>query len=216
MDYETIIISGVTAFLGAFAAISFQSWREHRTSETKKKNVISQAISLNQQDWLLIETFLENAQESHGEGKFHIPNVMPESALSASIIEKLAEYLPKKTYELVILARVTYMSSTSHAKELRRLYYDFESRSLGAGRSMNEYEIKTLRSHMENYIKVLKNTHSAQKVARNVLLQHQGTLGKSVFDKYGALKTFPALVLIYLLVVSYASVIFYVLWRKGV
>lgn len=59
MDTETIIISGVTAFLGALSAMTFQAWREHKNALKTKQNVISQCKSLVQQDWLTIAVFFK-------------------------------------------------------------------------------------------------------------------------------------------------------------
>jgi len=216
MNIETIIISGITAFLGALAAISFQSWREHRVAVKNKQNVISQCKSLLQQDLLTIETFFENAVEQNNAKQIHVPPKPPNSSLTNNVTEKLAEYLTDQEYELVTLAQLTFIGSVHQAEEVRRLYYEFESRSLGAGRKFNKYEVDTLQAHINNYIQVVSGSHAAHKKAYELLIKAQKEAARTVFDKNFALKNIPALILIYVLFISYSAVLFFILWRQSV
>ena len=215
MDIETIVISGIAAFLGALAAMTFQYWREYSAKLARKENVLQQAISLLQHQRLIIETFYENAIEHENKGLFHVPNVPPPASISKEISTEIAGYIPHKYYELFILAVTTYSSFTNQANSLRERHFSLES-SVNGEVAISPSQYAKLGEWFAAYKQVLVTANNAHGKIQEILVMHLNNVQHHVYGRVSGFSFYSAALSAYILISSVAAVVFFILWKINV
>ena len=133
MTIDDVIITAIAAFAGSISAVIFQYWRENSHEQRTRESLLKQAVAHCAVDLATIEVALDFANEGRLNDSSGLPAAFPPMALSATIADRLAGFVPGHIYMALVTARHVYASASWSAGDLLDSYREFERRSLGTG-----------------------------------------------------------------------------------